>query len=281
VDTLSVILGIVGFPIGVVGSVLGVIFYLYSRRVFRIQYESVQQEIIQESLDLPSLRLMFGQKRIHSLRIADVAIVNSGTESLRRAEHSTANPLMVKLPEAEVYGAELVQASREECEFAIERASSAGYRISFNYMDPTDGCVVRFFLGGADPARIEVSGTFQGARQITHYRPDSISRYLKFFNWALWPMFGAGAATAVFIGLYVPDGTEWKVTAAVSGAVVAVLSLLSVYVSASKYVAGLIRLCLRFTGEEHYSSIMFLRQRELPNFVPGAASKSRRQQIAG
>jgi hypothetical protein len=85
----------------------------------------------------------------------------------------------------------------------------------------------------------------------------------------------------VFIGLYVPDGTEWKVTAAVSGAVVAVLSLLSVYVSASKYVAGLIRLCLRFTGEEHYSSIMFLRQRELPNFVPGAANKSRRQQIAG
>jgi hypothetical protein len=281
VDTLSVILGIVGFPVGVIGSVLGVIFYLYSRRVFRIQYESVQQEIIQESLDLPSLRLMFGQKRIHSLRIADVAVVNTGSESLRQSEHSTASPLVVKLPDTEVYGAELVQASREECEFGIERASGTGYRISFNYMDPTDGCVVRFFLGGADPARIEVSGTFQGARQVTHYRPDAIGRYLKYSSWVLWPLFAAGAAAAIFIGLYVPDGTEWKVTAAVSSAVIGVLSLLSVYVSASKYVAGLIRLCPRLTGEEHYSSIMFLRQRELPNFVPGAASRSRRQQMAG
>lgn len=274
-DTLSSILGIIGFAIGLVGLVSGIVFYLHGRRVYRVQFDTVQQEIIRESLDLPALRLMFGQKRIHSLRIADIAIVNTGSEIIRGSEHTTANPLVINLPDAEIYGAELVHASRGECLFDIEKVSRSGYEVSFDFMDPTDGCVARFFIGGPSTARIDVSGTFQSARDITRYRPDAVRKYLGYTKWGLAGLFATATVAALTIALAAPDSADWRMPLVAASAAIAVASLLSVNIAASRRVADMIRAALRITSEDRYSAIAFLKRRELPSLAPDRSRGAR------
>ena len=109
------------------------------RRVFKVEYSRTTRRVISASKSLPKLEISFDGVKIESLFTTDIAIFNSGTETVEASQISTVNPISVSVPEGvEVYGIALAHESRSVCKFEYEEISDHKYLIRFEYMDAGD-----------------------------------------------------------------------------------------------------------------------------------------------
>ena len=155
------------------------------------------------SSDLPDLQFIFKNEPIDSLAVNDIGIYNSGTDSIPASNIASANPITVVISKSvELYASELTYVSREVCGVVVSNRNNE-ISISFEYLDPGDGCVLRLFHSvpaKGDPA-VTVQGSVQGGGDVV----SGGSPITTASGWGTALMAGFIVATPIVAWIFAPE----------------------------------------------------------------------------
>ncbi|MDA3898410.1 MAG: hypothetical protein PF482_19915 [Desulfobacteraceae bacterium] len=180
---LSHVFSIISFIVAVIGVCLTIYYYRKGRRLKEVSY-SIQSNTLMRDLtdEFPKLAISFDDNDITALTITQVAIWNSGTESIREADISKSDPLRIPLPE----GSKLLDYNFKKTvnnanQFSIRHCEQKhSIIISFEYVDQNDGVIINFIHSGSTQDT-EIFGSIIGVPKLIYrdvfFTPDDIEPY--------------------------------------------------------------------------------------------------------
>ena len=150
-------------------GLLGVSFALYQifkSRGPKLSSQYIGQALIRgDSSDLPGgLQIIYEEQPVSNLSVTQVALWNRGSSSIRGSDIVASDPLAISFGNgAEILKADVVKLTRPAINVSAEpdKASRSRMLITFEFLDPEDGALLKIWHTGPDP-KPKLVGTIVG-----------------------------------------------------------------------------------------------------------------------
>lgn len=161
-----------GEILGVVALIAGIYFYVKSRRSIRASYYIRTDRLIGPMGSVfEGLEIVYQGVSIHSFASSKVFLWNQGTEVIRRDDIAPAAPLAINLHAPErALNYEVVYCSSPYSKVGIEPQGDERLLVSFDFLNPGDGCVLEILHRG-DIGSLSMSGGIIGGGDIRQTNP--------------------------------------------------------------------------------------------------------------
>lgn len=192
----------VGVLVGIIGLVTAYFFYRRSLIRPRLVFRSNTVHVVGKNPRFPSkLKIFYGSKEVPKVVKTSVVLWNDGNTTLSTNQITASDPLRIEIHgESELLDVDVSRVSREVNAFTanISPNSPSTIDISFDYLDPKDGALIRILH--TKEVDFNVKGTLRGLPSGvinlgTHNEPS----YLELFLYVLPPTFGLGAILALLL----------------------------------------------------------------------------------
>lgn len=164
-----------GFILGVIGVVLAVIFYIKSVRYKSLRFELVSKTIIENlKANLDGLEVRFNNVPQERITITRMALWNAGNETITSSDLTEVSPLQISVADgAQVLDAKVLHETDKtnlckvkEIIQPTQDNNVTAIRLSFDYIDQNEGCIIQIVHTGEFLHNIIVEGKLKGARPI-------------------------------------------------------------------------------------------------------------------
>lgn len=160
VQFILAVFGIISFP-------LSFYFYFRSRQKKKITYSMNSVEVISSNNSINKLHISYEDKEVNNLRVTKIAFWNSGNLTVDKNDIAENYPVCIGVVSQEsLYDIQITKASHTANDFKIEKIGSNRCTLSFSYIDPKEGCVIKALHSG----KVEdlfIDGKIKGIRKFT------------------------------------------------------------------------------------------------------------------
>jgi hypothetical protein len=159
--------GFAGVIIGLIGIVATIITFRRSRRIHLICFARTGTCLIDTATSSNSrLKIYYDDHPVRTFSITRVVMWNAGTESIRSNDLSKQQSFGLRSTSGKILDFTVVAKTGEANAIMIEKVAEDFLQISFDFLDPGDGFVVRISHDGVEPHGIRPIGKVIGVRQI-------------------------------------------------------------------------------------------------------------------
>jgi|SRR5882672_4818901 len=139
---------------------------------------------------IKGLRVTFEGKAVNDLTLTQVALWNTGKQTINSEDVAPAEPLRIVISDNhEILQAEIKYARTKANNFLIELdRENQCVLINFDYLDTNDGVAISIYHTGSSDEDVTLLGTIKGVREIRLAK----SERFRLMKWFLKPMFGHG-----------------------------------------------------------------------------------------
>ena len=170
---------ILSFAIGIIGTVLAIIFQVKSKRTKEPCYAMKTETLIAGySAKFDDLIIHYKDKEIENLSVSKIAFWNKGGETIDRSDIAPKSPLLIVAnDEVEILDTKVLQQNNRSCNFSIQLVEELNMApILFDYIDKGQGAVFQVIHTGTSPVSdLYVVGDIKGAKNVsfksTHTTP--------------------------------------------------------------------------------------------------------------
>ncbi len=152
--------------LGAAGVILAVFFYLKSRTRRAIAWDSRSFTLLGYGVaSLPGFRASFRDRELTSLRATKVLVWNRGNVTVNSEDVASTDHLCIELAEGErILECSLLKSSSQTNQVRTETTEDAPHRvrISFDYLDNTQGFVLSLLHTAEKGGLVGVKGTLKG-----------------------------------------------------------------------------------------------------------------------
>jgi hypothetical protein len=166
IETISLILGIVGIAIGTLVS-----YYFYRRSLKeKAPYWAITSNNLVEgfSSKIHDLQASYEGKRVQNLTISRVLFWNDGAETIKRDDIETINHVRIS-PKNDILllDAKVLASNNNSSQFTVQIAENDNcIYLNFDYLDEKQGAVIQIIHTGTSSQDLEVIGDIKGAKNI-------------------------------------------------------------------------------------------------------------------
>jgi len=159
------IFSLVNLLIGLLGLTIAIIFYYKQKKVKRINYVCRTTNLLCDTNKWGKLRVSYSRKRIKCLSTSFIAFWNSGTETISREDIAIAAPLRILLDEKdELLEAEIIKCNNHANCISLSITQTNQLIVSFDYLDKTDGAILRIIHTGKEYPTPVMIGEIKGGK---------------------------------------------------------------------------------------------------------------------
>jgi hypothetical protein len=166
-------LTLVGFAIGLIGFILGIVFYFKSKKDKIPRYSLWSINIVRDlEAKIKGLKVAYEEVEVANLTLSKVAFWNAGRETIHKQDIAAAEPLAIKLKnESRILDVKILFQKTPANNFSITtNEDKKQVLLSFDYIDKDEGTVIQFLHTGKSSEDIEVVGKIKGASAPAHER---------------------------------------------------------------------------------------------------------------
>ncbi len=229
---LATLLDIGGLFVGVVGTVLAILFYLKSRKFKAASYSIRSFNLLTNSLStLPKFSAIYKDTPLANLTATKILLWNSGSEILSRSDIAQSDPIRIMLPdEREILYARVVSTSvpTNRANIEIPQHGSNICILRFEYLAPKEGCLISLLHTGGPDDQLRVEGMLKGFGAPRTYTPPKVLKFLSnvipYFSipiasiafllfgspWVKWPVFILALFAVIAVAMRVDETVEQK-----------------------------------------------------------------------
>jgi hypothetical protein len=155
--------------IGIAGFALGIFLYFKSRVRKKISFTVTMQSVILMLSDkMSKLKFLYDNREIENLYSSKIVIWNDGELTIDKNDTVHDFPIMIQLPpDHTIYDVEITKATHVANRFTLENIASNQCRLSFDYFDSKEGCVIKLLHSGGFPT---VVGKIKGLKGMSRVR---------------------------------------------------------------------------------------------------------------
>ena len=162
---------------------LSIYYFWKSKRFKAILFCSRSITVIEDMPEDERLKLYLGDRSIKRLVITKVAIWNAGNETIRSTDFIASNPLQISFIEPDtVIESYLSYANKKSTEIVASLVSSnKSILLGFEYLDPSDGMVLKVIHEGDSKESTYIEGTFynENCNKIRSVSKEFFTQYMK------------------------------------------------------------------------------------------------------
>lgn len=149
--------------IGLTGVLAGYVFFRLSQDHPRLSYRIVDTELVETRSDPDDpIGILFGDQPVPRVNKALLYLWNSGRNTAKGTEIVQSDPLRMSFADdARVLRAQVLTQTRTTSNLAVEFRSQNEALITFDYMEPGDGCLIEVLHTG-DVAERQLTGSVMG-----------------------------------------------------------------------------------------------------------------------
>jgi hypothetical protein len=164
--------------IAALGIILSIYFYRRSRRFKRVAYLVTTRNLIQDySAKLADLKIEFKGKSPRSISVSKIGIWSDGSETIHGSDTAQADPLRLRLNNAELLDAKIVSITLPASQFSIA-TDGDNTLVGFDFLDKNQGGIVQLIHTGTSSKNIELSGSVKGASSLVRRSIDEDDKTL-------------------------------------------------------------------------------------------------------
>ncbi len=156
-----------GILLGVIGIILAVVFFIGSRRVSRVRYDSIGRSLVEGLAGaLEGIEVRYKGVPQERITVTRFVFWNAGTETIRVGDF-TDDPLrIVCSKDIAVLDHRIVESNEPTNKIQIrdvrKTEDEASISLTFDYLDSRDGAVVQIVHDGPKRTRFCLRGTLKG-----------------------------------------------------------------------------------------------------------------------
>lgn len=196
--------------IGIVGFILGIVFYFKSRVRKKISYSIKMVPIVWRTRfnqKVSKLKFLYDGQEVQSLFASKIVIWNSGELTIENKDSVPEFPLTIELDEKNtIYDASISKVSHSANNFVLKNVSPQNCQLTFNYFDPMEGCSITLLHSGG---RLKIAGKIKGLKEFSYVssvRTETVSnvetnnrgKIAVFISWGV--LFSLGIIGAIYKG---------------------------------------------------------------------------------
>jgi hypothetical protein len=188
---------------GILGVLLGIFFYIRSKREKLPCYSIYSRNIIREYVSsIENLEIKYSGQKIKNLTISRIVFWNKGKEVINWNDNVESAPLSIRVRDGyEILGSEIIVSNESTNMFSFVKATDkTAINVKFDYISKDNGFIAIVYHTGKYDDDIEICGKIKGAYKIGRIDVDTLNgRIDNFFNLVYGIIFSAICIPLYFI----------------------------------------------------------------------------------
>jgi len=175
-----------GLLLGAIGIILAIVFYIRSRRVSRVRYDSSARALVEGlSGALDGIEVRYKGSPQDRITVSRFAFWNAGTETIRANDFTDDRLRIAGTPGIKILDHRIVESNDETNKIEVgqveETEEETSIGIGFDYLDSNDGAVAQLVHDGPALTRFRLAGSLKGncsigKSQSPAYRVETVYR---------------------------------------------------------------------------------------------------------
>ncbi|HBB02752.1 MAG: hypothetical protein US89_C0009G0066 [Candidatus Peregrinibacteria bacterium GW2011_GWF2_38_29] len=160
----------IGYTIGIIGIIIGIIFYIKSKKEKLPFYYLENCHVLQEIEKIQKIQINYDRKRIENLTITKLVIWNNGKETIQKTDIAKNNPLRITANNnAKILYAKILYQDNVNNNFQLQQKNNEIY-INFDYFDNEEGAIIEIHHTGIKKEDLIINGAFKGVKKLSNIR---------------------------------------------------------------------------------------------------------------
>jgi len=177
------LVNLVSLSFGFAGILLAFVFYRASKPVRQLSYATRTFRIISEkSKRVTGLEIKYINQDVNAISVTRMAIWNGGSETLRNADISENDPLIIESRKGvKILKAEIIESTSLANKSSIKQINdrSNQYCLSFDFLNTKDGVIASFVHDGKGIEDLSLLGSLIGGKiKRTAADPETVTTYI-------------------------------------------------------------------------------------------------------
>jgi len=155
---------VINFILTILAIALAWVFYRKSKKRTCLQCRILGYTLV-ENLEakFPRLSVLYGDERLPNFSVSQIAFRNTGNTVIRPSDVAPQDPIrFLCAGPGEILEAEVAYPKSSPNNFSLAKSLDGSVRLSFDYLNPNDRCIVRIYHTAAGEKGLIVSGSVAG-----------------------------------------------------------------------------------------------------------------------
>ena len=175
---INVFTQILSLSIGIIGLILGILFYLKGKKnkkpIFSIRSYNLINEL---SGKIPQLEVLYSGNKISNLTISKIAFWNDGNATITKQDIAPADPIKILTDDKiEIFDAEILE-KIDANNFELINLDNKSKIISFDFLAHNEGAIFKVIHSGKSSKDISIVGTIIGSNRPKEFNSRFILKF--------------------------------------------------------------------------------------------------------
>ena len=179
---IETILAYLGIALGVIGLVASYYFYKRSLRIKEPVFSIKSNNLISGSTSIyDDLKVSYKRTKVENFTVSKILFFNRGSETLKKEDMLTANPIRIVGHNAILLDGRILQANHTSNNINLQLhahpAPQIGmkyYVLDFDYLDKNQGAVIEILHTGLSSDDLTIEGDIMGVQKIVNISPKRL-----------------------------------------------------------------------------------------------------------